>query len=159
MGLRSDMRARAAARRGRARGIDPQRVRRDSQAGTTLEDFGEEFDLVGGKIRLRLGEGFQIDPGTGALVVDLDLETILPLALGAILRQSRGLKVRAEKLELVEMEPIQSLTDSSGGTVDGTLAAVSGSGADAAINNNFAELATKVNELLSALRGVDHLRE
>lgn len=34
----------------------------------------------------------------------------------------------------------QTLTDNSGGTTDGTLEAVSGSGADAAINNNFAEL-------------------
>lgn len=43
------------------------------------------------------------------------------------------------------------LTDSSGGTADGTVAAVSGSGADADINNNFAELATKVNYLLRRL--------
>lgn len=40
------------------------------------------------------------------------------------------------------------LTDSSGGTPDDTVNAVAGSGADAAINKNFAELATKVNELL-----------
>lgn len=40
-----------------------------------------------------------------------------------------------------------ALTDSTGGSVDGTLAAISGSGADAAINNNFADLADRVNKL------------
>lgn len=44
---------------------------------------------------------------------------------------------------------IASLTDSSGGTADNTVAAVSGSGADAAINNNFADLTAKVNALLA----------
>lgn len=43
------------------------------------------------------------------------------------------------------------LTDSSGGTADGTVEAVSGSGADAAVNNNFAELTAKVNYLLGRL--------
>ena len=43
---------------------------------------------------------------------------------------------------------IAELTDSSGGTADGTIAAVSGSGADADINNNFADLAAKLNAVL-----------
>jgi len=47
---------------------------------------------------------------------------------------------------------ITSLTDSSGGTADNTIAAVSGSGADATINNNFADLAAKVNAILAANR-------
>lgn len=46
---------------------------------------------------------------------------------------------------------VAALTDSSGGTADGTVAAISGSGADADINNNFAELAAKVNALAAAL--------
>lgn len=46
---------------------------------------------------------------------------------------------------------VAALTDSSGGTADGTVEVVSGSGADAAINNNFAELAAKVNALAAAL--------
>lgn len=41
----------------------------------------------------------------------------------------------------------QSLTDNTGGTTDGTLAAVSGSGDDSTINNNLAELAEEVNQL------------
>lgn len=44
-----------------------------------------------------------------------------------------------------------ALTDNSGGTADDTIAAVSGSGADSTINNNFADLAAKVNALLTAL--------
>lgn len=43
------------------------------------------------------------------------------------------------------------LTDSSGGTADGTVAAISGSGADSEINNNFAELTTKMNFILRQL--------
>jgi len=45
-----------------------------------------------------------------------------------------------------------ALTDSSGGTADGTVAAVSGSGADATINDNFAELTAKYNALRDLLR-------
>ena len=45
-----------------------------------------------------------------------------------------------------------ALTDSSGGAVDGTIVAVSGSGADVAINNNFADLAAKYNALRTLLR-------
>lgn len=43
------------------------------------------------------------------------------------------------------------LTDSTGGTTDGTLSAISGSGDDANINNNFAELAEDVTALRTAL--------
>ena len=42
-----------------------------------------------------------------------------------------------------------SITDSSGGTADGTLAAISGSGADSDINNNFADLAAKLNQAIA----------
>ena len=47
---------------------------------------------------------------------------------------------------------IASLTDSTGGTPDGTLDAISGSGADAGINKNFAELHAKLDAVLVALR-------
>ena len=42
-----------------------------------------------------------------------------------------------------------ALTDSSGGTASQTIAAVSGSGADAGINNNFASIADDLNKLLT----------
>jgi len=44
-----------------------------------------------------------------------------------------------------------ALTNSTGGTADGTISAVSGSGADADINNNFTELHTLLNEIRTAL--------
>jgi len=56
-------------------------------------------------------------------------------------------KTLAER-QFTDVDP---LTDNSGGTTDGTVEAVSGSGADAAVNNNFAELAAKVEELRSRL--------
>lgn len=40
-----------------------------------------------------------------------------------------------------------AITDSSSGTADGTVAAISGSGADADINNNFAEVVTLLNQI------------
>ena len=47
-----------------------------------------------------------------------------------------------------------AITDSTGGSVDGTLAAISGSGDDANINNNFADLADRVNDIRTALRNL-----
>ena len=44
-----------------------------------------------------------------------------------------------------------ALTNSTGGTADGTLAAVSGTGDDADINNNFTELHVLLNEIRTAL--------
>ncbi len=49
---------------------------------------------------------------------------------------------------------IVSITDSTGGTGNDTLVAVSGSGDDAEINNNFADLAAKIQEILVALRAI-----
>ena len=46
---------------------------------------------------------------------------------------------------------IVSLTDSSGGTADDTVAAVSGTGDDAGINNGLADLTAKVNGILTIL--------
>ena len=45
---------------------------------------------------------------------------------------------------------VTALTDSTGGTANDTLVAISGSGDDAEINNNFADLSAKVNELRTA---------
>ena len=47
---------------------------------------------------------------------------------------------------------IADLTDSSGGTANDTVVAVSGSGADAAINDNFADVVAKLNGILTNLR-------
>lgn len=42
-----------------------------------------------------------------------------------------------------------TLTDSSGGTANTTVAAVSGSGADATINDNFADITAQINNLIT----------
>ena len=47
---------------------------------------------------------------------------------------------------------IADVTDSTGGTADGTLDDAGASYTQATLNNNFAELATKVNAILAALR-------
>lgn len=54
---------------------------------------------------------------------------------------------------------LTNLTDSSGGTANDTVAAVSGSGADADINNNFADLTAKVNALITACRNAGILAQ
>ncbi|NHK29200.1 hypothetical protein FF098_014865 [Parvularcula flava] len=46
---------------------------------------------------------------------------------------------------------VTALTDSSGGTATDTISAVSGSGADTAINDNIASLAAKIEELRALL--------
>lgn len=49
---------------------------------------------------------------------------------------------------------IGALIDSTGGTVDGAVTTVVGSGADATINNNFADLAAKINLIRTALQNL-----
>lgn len=47
-----------------------------------------------------------------------------------------------------------ALTDSSGGSADGTVSAVSGTGDDTTINDNFADLTAKYNALRTALQNL-----
>lgn len=44
-----------------------------------------------------------------------------------------------------------ALTDNSGGTPDTTIAAVSGSGADSTINDNFSDVTTQINSIRTIL--------
>lgn len=53
---------------------------------------------------------------------------------------------------------VVALTDSSGGTPDDTIAAVSGSGADSDINNNFADVTAKVNAIRQELEDLGILQ-
>ena len=55
---------------------------------------------------------------------------------------------------VVQQTDIGALTDSTGGTADNTVAAVSGSGADTVINNNFADLIDQINQLRTTLRNL-----
>ena len=59
---------------------------------------------------------------------------------------------KTDTFQLVDaVTVISELTDSSGGSTDGTIAAISGSGADTDINNNFADITDKVNKILQVL--------
>jgi hypothetical protein len=51
----------------------------------------------------------------------------------------------------VTRQAVATRGDDTGGSTSGALANVSGTGADAAINNNFARLAATVNNLITAL--------
>lgn len=50
---------------------------------------------------------------------------------------------------------ITNITDSTGGTTDGTLAAAGAVYDQAVINNNFADVAAKLNAILTALRNAN----
>ncbi len=51
-----------------------------------------------------------------------------------------------------------ALTDSTGGSANGTLDAISGSGADAAINKNFQELHLLMDQIRTTLVGTGHMK-
>lgn len=90
-----------------------------------------------------------------------DADVILADASNIVLDTTTGTKIgtsTAQKLGLWNATPIPqpaaanqaALTNSTGGSRDGVLSAVSGSGADSAINNNFTDLHELVNEIRTA---------
>jgi hypothetical protein len=60
---------------------------------------------------------------------------------------------------VIQQGPIADTTDSSGGSAGNTIGAVSGSGDDAQINDNFASLTAKVQALKDALETYRLLKE
>lgn len=52
---------------------------------------------------------------------------------------------------VVQQTDMGALTDNTGSTPDSTIAQVSGSGADSTINDNFSDLADKVNDIRTVL--------
>jgi hypothetical protein len=60
---------------------------------------------------------------------------------------------------VIQQGPIADTTDSSGGSAGNTIGAVSGSGDDAQINDNFASLTAKVQALKDALENYRLLKE
>jgi hypothetical protein len=96
------------------------------------------------------------------LTVALNGDITVGDAINFILNTVTGTKfgtAATQKLSLWGVTPVvqpagvnqAALTNSSGGTYDGTIQAVAGSGADAAINNNFTELHTLLDEIRTAL--------
>ena len=53
---------------------------------------------------------------------------------------------------ITRQSAVAALQDNTGGTADGIIGAVTGSGADVAINNNFADLTVKINALRQMLQ-------
>lgn len=66
-------------------------------------------------------------------------------------RESAGATETAALLTAIPVAAVPNLTAASG-TADGTVADVGGSFSQTTLNNNFQDLATKVNALLAALR-------
>ena len=63
-----------------------------------------------------------------------------------------GLQVQGTKVVGAQQGAIGSFVNSTGGSGDGTLVAISGSGADADLNNNFTDIHDKVEQILGAMR-------
>lgn len=75
------------------------------------------------------------------------------LVIGGTLEIATGGKITNNG---TQASAIVALTDSSGGTADNTVAAVAATNSgdvSATINNNFADLAAKVNALIAAVHG------
>lgn len=53
---------------------------------------------------------------------------------------------------------VTALTDNSGGTANDTLAAVEGTYTQATIANNFADLAAKINAILTSLKNANLMK-
>lgn len=103
-----------------------------------------------------LFEDFQLYENGGNLTfydVSNDEEAQYVAGAGFDVPASRGYHVNGTQVVGPQQSGnVSSLTDNSGGTTDGTVAAVNGSGADAAINDNFAELAAEVNGIITTLQ-------
>lgn len=97
---------------------------------------------------LLLGANYAINTGGGGGDQDGVTNTLYanPVATGGIITD-RGAKLSA----------VTALTDSTGGTANDTLVAISGSGDDTNINNNFADIAAKINTLISRLQSANIL--
>lgn len=122
---------------------------------------------------LRLGEnGVTPNVGAGLRVergrLEIDLERLFGeespfrrLGDGRVeLRLAASLQVtEGGSLAVQSAQAVADLTDSSTGTAGTTVAAVSGSGADTTINNNFATITADITALKDALRAVKQLQE
>jgi hypothetical protein len=78
------------------------------------------------------------------VVGNIGLNGVAPVGMAAAYVQTYAITTRT--LNVVNTAV---LTDNTGGTADTTVAAVAGSGADATINDNFADLIAQINQLRS----------
>lgn len=94
----------------------------------------------------------KFDNSAGAKRVYLPMAS-LTLASGSVSLVSSGAVVNIDGNQVLKsrLAAISKLTNSTGGSADATLSAVSGTGDDANINNNFTEVNTKLDLLIDAL--------
>lgn len=120
-------------------------VLRGANADTDNVTFrdGGGIDIIGGAASTTAGtgDGGDIDINGGAGAPSGNRGAVNIAGIGT------GLLSFFAATAAVQVTDIVALTDSTGGTANNTLVAISGSGADAAINDNFADLAAKVNAL------------
>lgn len=102
------------------------------------------FETSGGALR--------VNHGNGGASIDIAEGGAVDILSGPLNLTAGDLQRNGTTVVTTQQSAIASLTDNTGGATDGTLAAVSGSGDDATINNNLAELNSKVDSILSALR-------
>ena len=133
---------------------DPFRGFAESKADNALGSAGDVTIrvLARGKVRLAIGSLAITDVGKPVYASDDNTFVLTQSTNSHIGRVHRyvaaGVGIVSFEAARGSVGLIPELTDSSGGTADGTIAAVSGSGADADINNNFADLAAKLNAVL-----------
>lgn len=89
---------------------------------------------------------------TATKLFDIDGTGAIEVPSGSVNVTGGSFEVNDTQVVTSQQSAVASLTDNTGGTSDGTLAAVSGTGDDATVNNNLAELNGKVDAILSALR-------
>jgi hypothetical protein len=126
-------------------------------------DVNASAAIAGTKIAPDFGSQNVVTTGTlGAGATTLAGNLTINDTRNIVLATGTGTKIGTavgQKLGFYDKTPVvqpaganqAALTNSTGGTADGTLAAVSGSGADTDINNNFTELHTLLNEIRTAL--------
>jgi hypothetical protein len=126
-------------------------------------DVSASAAIAGTKVAPDFGSQNVVTTGTlGAGATTLAGNLTINDTRNIVLATGTGTKIGTavgQKLGFFDKTPVvqpaganqAALTNSTGGTADGTLAAVSGSGADTDINNNFTELHTLLNEIRTAL--------
>lgn len=84
----------------------------------------------------------------GSKVVDYSTSGV---SVTGVVNASTGLQVAGTTVVGAQQSAIASITDNTGGSGNDAYVAVSGSGQDVQINNNFADTAAKLNEIIAAL--------
>lgn len=97
------------------------------------------------------GAVFDVVDNAGTLELQLDGATIAVGTTQTAIASLTGAAGGTANGSLVDQLTVTAITDSTTGTADGTLADVGGAFSQATLNNNFADLAAKVNTVVTDL--------